>query len=64
MHSDLNPHARPLSEVIGGSLNPEFVEWLMGYPIGATELSVLATAWFRSVRVKRLKGSRASGEDK
>lgn len=28
----------PLNAVAGGSLNPEFVEWLMGYPIGWTEL--------------------------
>ena len=28
---------------IGGQLNPEFVEWLMGYPIGHTELKPLET---------------------
>ena len=26
-----------------GRLNPEWVEWLMGYPIGWTELNVLET---------------------
>ena len=35
-------NSRPLSEVAGqtgqGSLNPEFVEWLMGFPVGWTEL--------------------------
>lgn len=30
-------NARPLSETIGGLLNPQFVEWLMGYPQGHTE---------------------------
>ncbi len=25
-------NARPLSEQIGGLLNPEFVEWMMGWP--------------------------------
>ena len=31
-------NSRPLSEVIGGSLNPNWVEWLMGYPLGWTVL--------------------------
>lgn len=30
-----NGHGRP----IGGQLNPPFVEWLMGYPIGWTDLN-------------------------
>jgi hypothetical protein len=30
----------------GGQLNPEWVEWLMGWPIGWTELKPLATAKF------------------
>lgn len=29
-------NSRPLSEQIGGLLNPEWVEWLMGWPIGHT----------------------------
>ncbi len=29
---------QPLTEVIGGQLNPMWVEWLMGYPIGWTDL--------------------------
>ena len=31
----------------GGRLNPEFVEWLMGWPIGSTALSHLEMARFR-----------------
>lgn len=31
----------------GGQLNPEFVEWLMGWPIGLTALKPLETARFR-----------------
>lgn len=31
----------------GGSLNPLWVEWLMGWPIGWTDLRPLATARFR-----------------
>ena len=37
-------NARPLSEVVGGSLNPEFVEYLMGYPIGYTDCEHSETA--------------------
>ena len=29
---------RRLAGAVGGQLNPPFVEWLMGYPIGWTEL--------------------------
>jgi hypothetical protein len=28
---------RPLSETVGGRLNPPWVEWLMGYPEGWTD---------------------------
>lgn len=34
----------------GGQLNPPWVEWLMGWPIGWTELKRLGTAKFRSKR--------------
>ena len=37
-------NSRPLSEQIGGSLNPTWVEWLMGWPLGWTDLKPLATA--------------------
>ena len=32
----------------GGQLNPTWVEWLMGWPLGWTDLKHLATARFRS----------------
>jgi hypothetical protein len=32
----------------GGHLNPEWVEWLMGWPIGWTDLRPLATDRFQS----------------
>ena len=38
----------------GGQLNPEFVEWLMGFPIGHTALKPLATPKSRSK--PRLRG--------
>jgi hypothetical protein len=28
-----------LPNAVGGSLNPQFVEWLMGYPVGYTDLN-------------------------
>lgn len=34
----------PLSEQTGGALNPEWVEWLMAWPIGATASKRLETA--------------------
>jgi hypothetical protein len=38
----LNKNSRPLNEQIGGSLNPTWVEWLMGWPLGWTDLKPLA----------------------
>lgn len=41
-----------LNVQVGGALNPEFVEWMMGAPIGLTDLQPLATqsyqVWWRS----------------
>lgn len=34
---------RPLSERVGGALNPTWVEWLMGFPPGWTDLGPSAT---------------------
>lgn len=39
----------------GGTLNPMWVEWLMGYPLGWTALEDWATQWFHSRRKSRLK---------
>lgn len=43
-----------LNAQVGGSLNPEWVEWLQGWPIGWTDLKPLATdrfqQWFNSQR--------------
>ena len=36
-------NSRPLSEQIGGTLNPRWVEWLMGFPLGWTDLKDLGT---------------------
>jgi hypothetical protein len=44
-----------LDSAVGGQLNPQFVEAIMGYPIGWTELNALVTPWFRTRRGKRSK---------
>ena len=33
-------NTKPLNAEVGGSLNPQFVEWLMGYPAGWTSLEI------------------------
>lgn len=40
-------HALPLSSAIGGQLNPPWVEWLIGWPIGWTDLRPLGMDKFR-----------------
>ena len=40
-------NARPLSETVGGSLNPTWVEWLMGWPLGWTDCAASAMDRFR-----------------
>ena len=43
-------HGKSLAAEVGGALNPEFCEYLMGWPIGATGLEPLATVKSRSVQ--------------
>lgn len=44
---DSHSRGKPLNETIGGQLNPDWVEWLMGWPIGHTALKPLATAKYQ-----------------
>lgn len=37
----------PLNVVVGGIMNPAWVEWLMGWPLGWTDLHASATDRFR-----------------
>ena len=37
----------PLNVVVGGRLNPMWVEWLLGWPLGWTDSHVSATDRFR-----------------
>jgi len=39
----IDRNSRPLSEQIGGQMNPTWVEWLMGWPTGWTDLKPLET---------------------
>lgn len=52
---------------IGGSLNPTWVEWLMGWPLGWTSMAPLSpetwAAWQRAFRIA-LEDSRQSGMDR
>ena len=50
----------------GGKLNPRWVEWLMGWPLGWTALDAQATEWFRSkprLPGKKSKTSQLKRED-
>ncbi len=42
---------------IGGGLNPMWVEWLMGWPLGWTVLDAVATEWFHNKPSRRGKKS-------
>ena len=42
-----NRDSPDLNTVVGGQLNPNWVEWLMGWPIGWTDLEPLATGRFQ-----------------
>jgi hypothetical protein len=55
-------HQKTLSQKVGGQLNPEFVEWLMGYRIGWTALDAWAIQWFRHRRAQDLRSLRESVE--
>ena len=41
-------NTKPLNVVVGGALNPVWVEWLMGWPLGWTDSKPLATDKFHS----------------
>lgn len=56
----MEKNSRPLSEQIGGQLNPTWVAWLMGWPLAWTRLSALAMDRCRSARRSRGKYSEAN----
>jgi hypothetical protein len=52
-----NGHTPQLPEVIGGTLNPTWVAWLMGWPLEATKLEPSEMAKFRFARPRPGKSS-------
>lgn len=44
-----------LQSIAGGKLNPQWVEWLMNYKIGWTELNAVGMQWYQFKQKKRLK---------
>jgi hypothetical protein len=48
--SELNRNLETLATQAGGSLNPTWVEWLMGWPLGWTDLKPLETDKSRCVQ--------------
>ena len=53
-----NGHTPQLPEQVGGQLNPTWVEWLMGFPLGWTVLERWATRLSRKSR--KLSGEQSS----
>jgi hypothetical protein len=45
--SEFTRNSMTIGAILGGTPNPEFAEWLMGWPIGWTDLKPLETAKFR-----------------
>jgi len=48
--SQMRRNTKPLNAEVGGKLNPDWVEWLMAWPIGWTDSKPLATDKFRQWR--------------
>jgi hypothetical protein len=56
--SQYHRNSLPLNAVAGGSLNPTWVEWLMGFPLGWTALDALETQSSR--RSSKSSGGKSS----
>ena len=52
-----------LGGIAGGPLNPNWVEWLMGWPIGWTDLKPLETDRFQSWQQQHLKYFLMDGQE-
>jgi hypothetical protein len=48
--SQMERNTKPLNAEVGGKLNPTWVEWLMGWPLGWTDLKPLETVKCHSAR--------------
>jgi hypothetical protein len=45
--SQMERNTKPLNAQVGGALNPTWVEWLMGWPLGWTDCAASATDRFQ-----------------
>jgi len=55
--AELARNSKTLATHAGGQLNPQWVEWLMGYPVGWTELKDSVMQWYLNARKQRSKRS-------
>lgn len=55
--SEFKRHTPSTASMVGGALNPNWVEWLMGFPIGFTELNDLETQSFLNLHKQSRKQS-------
>jgi hypothetical protein len=53
--SEFRRESPSVATVVGGKLNPPWVEWLMGVPLGHTELKLSVMGWFHSKQKKLSK---------
>jgi hypothetical protein len=60
--AQMQRNAPPLNAVAGGALNPTWVEWLMGWPLGWTDCGASGTDRFRLWCVLHGGRSRGCGE--
>jgi len=51
--AELARNSKTLATHAGGQLNPQWVEWLMGYPVGWTELKDSVMQWYQNARKQR-----------
>jgi len=58
---DREGHSPPLNKAVGGMLNPEWVEWLIGFPIGWTACEA---SGMRSSRNRSTRSSKPSRKSK
>jgi hypothetical protein len=52
----MQERSQPLTEVVGGTLNPQWVEWLMGFPIGWTDCDALEMRLSHNKSIRSLRG--------
>lgn len=61
--SQMNRNTKPLNAVVGGKLNPRWVEWLMGMPIGWASLQPLEMPKFQQWRRQHSEYYQGASDD-